>query len=280
MAADDIDRELEHAERAGNERLANMLRELRATRLDRKDAAKLYLGNEQPVITLTGIDSKVLWWQARRLLDEHLSVELGILWSDSRDEPRYMRRSAVCTALERLPMRCAVHVCGAAATKAFLGLETDDRSDVSHATMRDAIRQYATRVQINGRVSALHVARATGLFRRTVITQWSRPDANRSWDDAAGRTHFPNTALLVDASGGRGVEPEHWEAPDVKAPVGFAGGLSLENLAFHMPKILALSKPGFWIDMETSLRTDDWFDMERAKATVQAFETLMKRAGL
>lgn len=282
---DDLERELEHAERAGNERLAGMLRELRdAARAPDPPKTMSYEGDQaKPRITLTGIDSKVLRWQAQQLLDEHPSVELGILWSDTRDAPRYMRRSAICSALEALAslaqpgrgnMRLAVHVCGAEATRAFLGLAEDTRLDVSDMMMRETIRAYAARVQINGRPSRWHVARATGIFRRSIITQW------RPMDRSAPFTVFPNTAVLVDASGGRGVEPETWSVPDVRAPVGFAGGLSLENLAFHLPKILPLARPGFWIDMETSLRTNDWFDMERAKATVQVFETLIARAGL
>lgn len=275
---DDLERELAHATRAGNERLASMLHELRDARALEVPKTQSYEGDlAKPRITLTGIDSKVLRWQAQQLLDDHPSVELGILWSDSRDEPRYMRRSAICSALEALArgnMRCAVHVCGSKATKAFLGLAEDTRTDVSDLLMRHTISAYAARVQINGHPSRWHVARATGIFRRSIITQW------RPTDRSAPFTVFPNTAVLVDASGGRGVEPETWSVPDVRAPVGFAGGLSLENLAFHLPKILPLARPGFWIDMETSLRTNDWFDMERAKATAQVFETLIARAGL
>lgn len=84
--------------------------------------------------------------------------------------------------------------------------------------------------------------------------------------------------LLVDASGGRGVSPAEWTRPNTTRAVGFAGGLGPDNLAGELPRIAAVARGPWWVDMETKLRTDDWFDIALAERCSDAFEQFLATA--
>ena len=72
---------------------------------------------------------------------------------------------------------------------------------------------------------------------------------------------------LYDASGGRGILPKSWDAP-VRAdrPMGYAGGLSPENVKENLTKISSHVSllDDIWVDAEGKLKTDDKFDVARA----------------
>jgi hypothetical protein len=64
------------------------------------------------------------------------------------------------------------------------------------------------------------------------------------------------------------VLPETWEHPllKTKIPCGFEGGLSPENAAQQIEKIMKVAgEVPFWIDAETHLRTDDLRQFDLAK---------------
>ena len=96
------------------------------------------------------------------------------------------------------------------------------------------------------------------------------------------RTHF---SLLYDASGGRGIAPDHWVMPVFTTVAqGYSGGFSPENVVENLDKISAVAKRphayydennksvctlesrnDIWIDAEGRLKTDDKFDVARAR---------------
>ncbi len=84
--------------------------------------------------------------------------------------------------------------------------------------------------------------------------------------------------MLVDASGGRGITPAAWEAPATAKRVGFAGGLSPENMGWQLPLIRSVAKPDFWVDMESSLRDPaDQFSVTRAQAAIAAYDAALNQ---
>ena len=76
-------------------------------------------------------------------------------------------------------------------------------------------------------------------------------------------------SLLYDASGGRGISPNGWQdALFPKIPQGYSGGLSPENVKANLSKIsaaLEYPRDDIWIDAEGKLKTDDKFDINRAR---------------
>lgn len=83
-------------------------------------------------------------------------------------------------------------------------------------------------------------------------------------------------SLLYDASYGAGKSPEQWDAPVyADRPMGYAGGLSPDNVADNLEKIAAVCPPDYttWIDAEGQLMKPNIhrvFDVERAARYVLA----------
>lgn len=193
-------------------------------------------------------------------------VETGLLFSLSPEgRNRYPDEGWLAEAATELGLSCAVHICGWKARQAALNGECD-------------WIQRAGRVQINGRIDLDQLERATELFR-CVITQY--PGAGDVLAHPA-RNH----SILVDASGGTGVEPNQWKRPDTDKPVGFAGGLSPQNFDEHLPGIASVAIGRWWIDMESCLRygwtvhKSDWFDMHQVWLAVERFTAWKAREGL
>ncbi len=77
---------------------------------------------------------------------------------------------------------------------------------------------------------------------------------------------IPNHALLFDGSAGAGVLPGSWPAPLSGHFCGYAGGLKPDNILENIDKISkAAGNYETWIDMESGVRTDDKFDLQKVR---------------
>jgi len=104
-------------------------------------------------------------------------------------------------------------------------------------------------------------------------------------------------SVLYDASGGRGITPNKWRAPLFSTvPQGYSGGLSPENVIESLDKISAVAKrpsahydqndnvvyeqlerDDIWIDAEGKLKTDDKFDIARARQYIMNAESWLQK---
>lgn len=76
--------------------------------------------------------------------------------------------------------------------------------------------------------------------------------------------NVPNHAVLFDSSAGRGMTPDCWDAPLTGHFCGYAGGLNPDNLQDNLNMISAATGDyTTWIDMESGVRTDDRFDLNK-----------------
>jgi phosphoribosylanthranilate isomerase len=177
-----------------------------------------------PRITVTGVDERTPIDEMIRLVETYPCVEVGILYTETPEgRNRYMRRRCITEWAQTFRKRCAIHVCGRSArANLFLG---------------DAPGVYGVgRIQINGELTADQIRIACDRHTKAeIITQWKGPAS------CAGVAR-PNHAVLVDASGGRGLSPAEWVRPETTRPVGFAGGLGPDNLASELPRIAAVAR--------------------------------------
>lgn len=191
-------------------------------------------------ITFTGADDHTDV-QDMLALSRLYPIEWGILFSPVRQgrEPRYPGDEAVSRYTWATDvMRMSAHLCGAHTRAIMAGEDIKAPADFG----------YFKRIQIN---HANPDPRRINEFRR-------------GWGPrciAQTRGDFPrNTSIdwLFDASGGRGIEPASWPRhPGHLA--GYAGGIKPGNV---LAVIAAIDAPGpYWIDMESGVRTDDWFDL-------------------
>ena len=213
-----------------------------------------------PSITVTGVDRRTPLSGIQAILDA--GAEVGFLWTETPEgRNRYPSLEWICdTVCDVHGGRTAVHACGRVAREYLL---------VDHASPGVLF----DRIQVNGAVS---VPELRGLCTRypeqVVITQDNAANVPLR-EFAEARVH----AILVDGSGGRGIVPARWQRPQTTKEVGFAGGLGPHNLEAELPKIAAIATGEWWIDMESGVRTDDWFDVNKALEAVRIFNRFAYR---
>lgn len=103
------------------------------------------------------------------------------------------------------------------------------------------------------------------------IFQYTPKQKNRI--HALNKTGEP-FSLLYDASGGRGISPDEWQAPIIENhKMGYSGGMAPENVAENLDKINLVVPAGdiVWIDAEGKLKDLDTkqFDPVRAEMYIQ-----------
>jgi hypothetical protein len=214
-------------------------------------------------ITLSGIDEKTRLY---RLVDkipkeQRHKVEFAILLSANPEgRNRYPSLAWIEDTLNlHEDINFAVHLCGSTARKNALEGKyyflDDNGEDVK-------------RIQVNGKVSLEELEQFTKMFYQQIITQ--HVPYNAGLNVVNEEIGNGNHALLVDASGGKGISPTEWIAPETNKFVGFAGGLGPHNLETELLRIKQVSKPGVWVDMESSLRDEnDWFDIDKALKCIE-----------
>ena len=136
-----------------------------------------------------------------------------------------------------------------------------------------------------------------GLFQRCQVnismeqpndqTQYMRPPIDLSeliiQQKSAGAMNIFNAiknrtkmSVLLDASGGRGIDTpvKPLNIPGLK--VGYAGGLNPENVGEKLEYLMENVEGEFWIDMESGVRTDDRFDIDKCVSVLQTCQKIME----
>jgi phosphoribosylanthranilate isomerase len=205
-------------------------------------------------ITVTGADE-----QTDIAALSELDAEIGLLYSAMPEgRNRYPSWEWLVGAAKQIP-RLSIHVCGSAARRQLASVQLE------------ALISRARRVQVNGRVSITELESLCALYpNHTIITQYKTGNAELV------ELQLDNHAMLQDSSGGRGISASRWNAPPNLKAFGFAGGLGPENLPVELQRICAVASKGWWVDMEQSLRVDDMFSVERARAAVAAFHRTVR----
>lgn len=85
--------------------------------------------------------------------------------------------------------------------------------------------------------------------------------------------------VLLDASGGQGIDTPIEVLPfDGKtSKVGYAGGINADNVGEKLQYLLENDSVGdFWIDMESGVRTDDWFNLNKVHDVLEECKWVLK----
>lgn len=227
------------------------------------NASRVIAGGEAPVaagrpgMTLTGADYRTDVGALVDLLRAYPGLEIGLLYSATPEaRRRYPDRGWLAETANALAGRCAIHVCGRIARAQLIAGELED------------LVAPAARVQVNGDVTPEELPLLAQRVRM-LITQF-----NPRVHDLSRERGVNNHQLLVDASGGRGISPSAWHRPNTGKVVGFAGGLGPHNLEAEASRLAMVAQTGWWLDMEESLRTDDWFDVARCREVLAAWSAL------
>ena len=198
-------------------------------------------------LTFTGVDADT---DLDRLeaLSRRFPLEWGVLFSPDRqgEEPRYPAMEVI-ERIRDVPVNKSAHLCGAYSKAVISGDPVElDLSEFG-------------RLQINSRLPNPAAIAQFAAFRELVPIMQTRD------------LEFPedgDVAILFDRSGGFGRPPEEWPRHPGDRLVGYAGGISPENI---QDVLAAVDSSGpYWLDMESGIRTDDLLDLDKCEAVAQA----------
>jgi hypothetical protein len=203
-------------------------------------------------ITFTGVDRADLL-PGMHVLSKRFPIEWGVLIDPEQgDRPLYPRQNER-QVIQASALRLSAHVCGTAAKSIVEGgdpeldLEGFSRVQINHS--RDGS-------------SELEVLNSCAFSARRHI---------RVALQCQG--HFPTDSRvdwLYDVSFGTGKTPSAWPPIISGQPLcGYSGGLSPKTLHDVLPKFPVAQGIPFWIDMESGVRTDGLFDLEKCASVCE-----------
>ncbi|WP_454629668.1 phosphoribosylanthranilate isomerase [Bradyrhizobium cenepequi] len=204
-------------------------------------------------ITFTGADN---WTSTEGMhaLSRKYPIEWGILFSPKRqgNDPRYPDGDGLSRIMWS-NLRTSAHLCGAYSDAIMNGAEIQ-RPPVDFG--------YFRRIQVNHTdpVPARIIDFRNGWGRMRCIAQ------------TRGEEFPQDTSVdwLFDRSGGTGAAPTAWPMhPGGDRLVGYAGGISPENIRGVM-SVLDQMPGRYWIDMESGVRTNDRFDLQKCRSVCEA----------
>jgi len=200
-------------------------------------------------VTFTGIDYDTNLEELKVVSAEY-ACEWGILFSPAQQglDPRYPAHHIIEAALS-CDLMFSAHLCGEYAREV---METSQsRLDLSRFA----------RVQVNHtKPDPVALARFSEKLGIPVIAQWR--DSERFPESYEG------VSWLYDTSGGRGTCPDMWPTNPSNNMVGYAGGINPTNVAEVLDAVKDLSPAGYWIDMETGVRTNNFLDLGKVRAVL------------
>ena len=229
-------------------------------------------------ITFTGADDNTNIIDLLALSSAYPFVEWGILLPGI-GKPRFPSMKWLETLigrnmLEGEPAKLSGHICPPLTAKILHSLSSIDNL-VGHAFSRIQINTHGEKYLYDDKFfKNLHESIA-----REIIFQLD--GANDNLLNQA--SHYPWLYFtgLIDGSHGGGVLPEHWPKPYTFPQIdcfwiGYSGGLGPHNLERELPKILeAAGDHNIWIDMETHVRTNGEFDLEKVVSRIKIAEKWM-----
>ena len=221
-------------------------------------------------ISLTGADDAVSIEELSLLAQQYARVEWALLYVPHAEgqarNPTRGWREAFFKA--ELPGYSAVHLCGRQAFEELLAGELPE----------EILKANRLQLNINARKRDFTDDEVRAVFDKAlslgpdVILQYHPATAALVGNAVA---HCPphlrhRLHVLMDSSRGTGVVPTSWDAPALFAQTlcGFAGGLGPDNVAAVAAQLNARALP-YWLDMESGIRTDNQFDLAKARAILE-----------
>lgn len=227
-------------------------------------------------VTFTGIDGKTDLWELYKIQEEYPFVEWGVLLSkDWRTNGNRFFNPSYLQTLRESGLNLSAHLCGTMAAYAIRG----GWDYVYDCTRWDF--DVFKRCQLNVSTRKDNPARLTKLRRpdslEELIIQQRSADEVDLWRTAkTGR----NITVLLDASGGRGIDTPIKVLKNAPK-VGYAGGINVDNVFNKLTFLLTHEEVNdFWIDMENGVRTDDWFDTDFVRSVLHNCKVAIEKLGL
>lgn len=233
-------------------------------------------------VTVTGADDSVRPAALLEIANRFPFVEFGILvGQDHFGSPRFPSAPWIAEFVEAFhgrPGQVSMHLCGEWVRDFYMG------RPLAVGQFPAALLHAAGRVQLNTH-GVLHEYELSGMMTLIgqlnqvgieVIFQYDEINVIPLETAAHGGL---KVSALVDGSHGAGILPAAWPAPEdtegdnLEIPIGYAGGLTPENVADQI-YLMPQDPPGAptWVDAETHLRASEGmlFDLTKVERFLAA----------
>lgn len=218
-------------------------------------------------ITFTGIGVDTDFQKLREMQLQYPIVEYGVLLSKNwaANGPRYFDPSKL-EMLRGLGLKLSCHACGNLAYEA-LNNNWEPLRELTQGSL-----DIFSRCQLN--ISHKQPRENTPKLRPPqeldeVIIQQKNADNLKVFNCIEDKRGI---SVILDASGGHGVDTpiEIMKMDGVK--VGYAGGMNPDNVYRKLRQLFASDCGDFWIDMESGVRTDDIFDLDKVEKVLRQYD--------
>lgn len=215
-------------------------------------------------VTLTGVDNKTNIYDLVKLKLDFPFVEFGVLISANNTNLGKNNRYPDLKVIQELKgkgLDLACHICGSIARDIVLRNDWNSLVNLLGNTTN-----IFDRFQLN--VSGLHKFSENIQFPKdsTFIIQFKEDTS--FYDYYKDRVN--NVQGFQDNSGGLGIFENNWMVSD--RYMGYAGGLSAENVESVLESFRFSFMHDYWIDMESSIRTNDWLDLKKCREVLSICE--------
>ena len=225
-------------------------------------------------ITFTGIDAKTDLNLLEEIQKNYPIAEFGVLVSKKWRENgnRYFNPSYL-PALKNRSLNLSAHLCGRIVRDAVIGnmesfknwLNGNDsifnRCQLNVSTMKNSPDEF------------IYCGEITKFFNEVILQQKS---AERCKLFINSPKDYHVTTLL-DASGGHGIDTEIVPL-SIDHKVGYAGGITPDNVGEKLSFLMENNDvKDFWIDMESGVRTDDWFDVDKVIKVLETCDSIINK---
>ena len=224
-------------------------------------------------VTFTGVDWRTDIDELKTIQNDYPYVEWGVLvaknWKDNGN--RYFNPSYL-EVLENRGLNLSAHLCGSVARAAVRGdMEPYLKWARGHGYIFNRCQLNVSKSEENP-TSFRYRGDISNYFNEVILQQESAENCPLFLNSPIS----DHITVLLDASGGCGINAKI-EPMKLPHKIGYAGGINPDNVADKLTFLLESEDVDtFWIDMESGVRTDDWFDLEKVREVLEICDGILK----
>lgn len=222
-------------------------------------------------LTFTGVDNKTSLTSLQILTNKYSNIEFGILVSKSNTNLDKVNRFPNFETIDKilnadLPS-VSCHICGELARHY---VHTGDFSEIRDFLGHERVDKFS-RFQLNIRGYDNYKLFVIDEDIHIII-QVSDPKSYQYFYQMR-ELNQDKVEALIDYSGGHGKLGCFNYVSDGDETFGYAGGIDINNIAYLTGYIEGRNEydVDYWLDMESSVRTDDWFDTSKVREICSEF---------
>ena len=219
-------------------------------------------------VTFTGIDDRTDVKRLQQLQRRYPFVEFGVLLSyDWNVNGNRFINPVYLSIFRDRGLNFSAHFCGQSAYDIAIG-----KREEMEKLLGNNIGMFQ-RCQLNLDAGKLRYLSPIPYIDE-IIVQMYTAEMCREFLEC---TRPKSVSYLLDASCGAGIDTpiEIVTSPGIN--IGYAGGIGPDNVEKKLRKLLDYpSDEKFWIDMETRVRTDDWFDLDKVEQVLKICDAMIK----